>query len=95
MFIALPTFALIPALPLGLLVWLFGRTGKVMVLANLPIALLTGWLFGSALTQTSGEISRWDLVIAVGVALLCSVMGILGGWWLVAPRLRTPKGVTA
>jgi hypothetical protein len=93
--IALATSVLIPALLLGLVVWLFAKTGVLMVVTNVPVALIYGAFLSGKLNHEPAELLRLGPMTPVIAAFLCSVIGILGGWRLPGPRLRAPKGVAA
>ncbi len=83
--IGLPAFVIGPALIIGYFFWMLGRTGHVMLFANLPVALLSGWLTGALVTEDVGAAARPELVGAVVVALIASLTVIF-----VALRWTTP-----
>ncbi|CAN5740108.1 hypothetical protein BH24CHL8_BH24CHL8_02330 [soil metagenome] len=65
-----------------------GRTGRVMLLANAPVALFSGWLAGGLLTEDVGDAVRPELIVAIVVALAASVIGIVAALRWAGPGRR-------
>ncbi|MDQ3493362.1 MAG: hypothetical protein M3452_08895 [Chloroflexota bacterium] len=75
--IGLPSFILGPALLIGYLLWVLGRTGRVMLFANAPVALFSGWLAGAMVTEGVGDAAAPEFIVAVVAALVASITGIV------------------
>lgn len=74
--IGLPSFVIGPGVLIGYFLWVRGQTGRVMLLANAPVALFSGWLAGGILTADVGRVARPELMVAVAVALIASLTAI-------------------
>ncbi len=86
--IGLPAFVIGPALIIGYFFWMLGRTGHVMLFANLPVALFSGWLTGAVFTEDVRAAARPELVGAVVVALIASLIGIFAALRWTGPGAR-------
>ncbi|CAN5817055.1 hypothetical protein BH20CHL5_BH20CHL5_09470 [soil metagenome] len=86
--IGLPSFVIGPALIIGYFFWILGRTGHVMLFANLPVALFSGWLTGALVTEDVRAVARPELVGAVVVALIASLIGIYAALRWTGPGAR-------
>ncbi|MBA3851575.1 MAG: hypothetical protein H0X59_04310 [Chloroflexi bacterium] len=86
--IGLPSFVIGPGVLIGYFLWVLGRTGRVMLLANAPVALFSGWLAGGILTAGVGDVTRPELMVAVVVALIASLTGIVAALRWPGPGAR-------